>query len=86
MRAVGIKSQIKETVQILIPDESYDLVESTDSEEAKALMEISATLKHHKDDIPLKQVIGYYCSVIFDYYDVNDNLWPISEEFSIMRD
>ena len=75
-----------ETVQILIPDESFDLVESTDSEGAKALMVINATLKQHKDDIPLKQVFNYYCSVIFDYNDVDDNLWPTPEEFSTMRD
>jgi len=76
----------KETVQILIPDESLDLVESADAEGAKALMVINAALKPHKDDIPLKQVFGYYCSIIFDYNDVDDNLWPTSEEFSIMRD
>ena len=76
----------KETVQILIPNESFDLVESTDAEGAPALMVINATLKHHKDDTLLKQVFGYYCSVIFDFKDVDDNLWPTSEEFSVMQD
>lgn len=89
---MGLKDRLfahkskKETVQILIPDESFDLVESTDSEGARALMVINATLKLHKDDIPLKQVFGYYCSIIFDYNDVDDNLWPTPEEFSIMQD
>ena len=77
---------LKDTVQILIPDESFYLVESTDADGAKALMVINSSLKHHKDEIPLKEVFGYYCSVIFDYNDVDDNLWPTSEEFSIMQD
>ncbi len=76
----------KETVQILIPDESFYLVEATDSEGAMALMVINATLKHHKDDIPIKQVFSYYCSIIFYFCDVDDNLWPTSEEFSTMVD
>ena len=89
---MGLKDRLlahrlkKKTVVITIPDESYALVESPDMEGAKALMVINATLKLHKDDIPLKQVFGYYCSVIFDYNDVDDDLWPTSEEFSIMQD
>ena len=89
---MGLKDRLfahkskKETVQILIPDESFNLVESTDSEGAKALMVINAAFKLHKDDTPLKQVFGYYCSIIFDYNDVDDNLWPTPEEFSIMQD
>ena len=76
----------KETVQVLIPDESYDLVNTSDDEGYKAVMVINATLKRHKDDTPLKQVFSYYCSVIFDYNDIDENLWPTSEEFSYMRD
>ncbi len=30
--------------------------------------------------------LGYYCSVIFSYKDVDDALWPTSEEFSIMQE
>lgn len=75
-----------ESVQILIPDESYNLVETTDEDGAKALMVINAALQQHKDDIAIKQVFCYYCSVIFDYQEVDDNLWPSSKEFAIMRD
>ncbi len=55
---MGLKDRLfahkskKETVQILIPDESFNLVESTDSEGAKALMVINASLKLQNDDIP----------------------------------
>lgn len=73
-------------MQISIPDESFVIVESTDEEGDRSLMVINVTLKRHEDDIPLKQVFSYYCSVIFDYKDVDDNLWPTSEEFSIMQD
>lgn len=49
-------------------------------------MVINSALKQHKDDAPLKQVFNHYCSVIFDYNDVDDNRWPTSEEFSSMQD
>lgn len=89
---MGLKDRLfahrskEETVKILIPDESYDLVKSTDADGDEALMVINATLKHHKDDIPLKQVFCWYCSIIFEFNDVDDNLCPTSEEFSIMLD
>ncbi len=89
---MGLKERLfahrppKETVHITIPEESFEVVESTDSEGAVALMVINATLKQHKDNTPLKRVFGYYCSVMFDYIDIDDNLWPTAEEFSIMQD
>lgn len=84
-RLLGHKSK-KDTALIQIPDESFELVESTDGEGACALMVLNASLKYHKEDVLLKKVFGFYCSVIFDYNDVDDNLWPSSEEFSIMQD
>lgn len=76
----------KKTVHILIPDESFELVESTGPEGDKVLSVINATLKLHKDDIPLKQVFRYYCSIIFYYEDLDDNQWPTPEEFEMMQD
>ena len=76
----------RETVTVCIPEESLAILESTDLEGAVALMVINQALKEHQDDSDLKQVFGYYCSIIFVYLDVDDNLWPSAEEFSIMRD
>lgn len=80
----GKKKQ--ETVTLLIPDEALAIIETSDLEGAKALMVVNRALKEHQDDADLKQVFGYYCSIIFDYVDVDDNMWPSSEEFAIMRD
>ena len=74
------------TLAVTVPEESFALVESKDSEGAKALMVINTSMKDHKDNVALRQVFGYYCSVIFDYEDVDESLWPTSEEFSVMQD
>lgn len=74
------------TKLVTIPEESFAIVESTDSDGTTALMVINSSLRSHKDDTDLKQVFGYYCSVIFSYKDVDDALWPTSEEFSIMQE
>ena len=76
----------RETVTICIPEESLAILESPDLEGAVALMVINQALKEHQDDSDLKQVFGYYCSIIFEYLDVDDNLWPSAEEFAIMQD
>ena len=76
----------QETVTLFIPEESLAILETTDHEGAKALMVVNRALKEHRDNPGLKQVFGYYCSIIFEYVDVDDNLWPSSEEFAIMQD
>ena len=76
----------RRTLSVTIPEESFALVESTDSEGAKALMVVNASLNEHKDDAALRKVFGYYCSVIFEYKDIDESLWPTSEEFSVMHD
>ena len=76
----------RETVTICIPEESLAILESPDLEGAVALMVINQALNEHQDDSDLKQVFGYYCSIIFEYLDVDDNLWPSAEEFATMQD
>ena len=76
----------RRTLSVTIPEESFALVESMDSEGAKALMVVNASLNEHKDDAALRKVFGYYCSVIFEYEDIDESLWPTSEEFSVMHD
>ena len=49
-------------------------------------MVVNASLNEHKDDEALRKVFGYYCSVIFEYKDIDESLWPTSEEFSVMHD
>lgn len=75
-----------ETITICIPEESFAIIESTDLESDKALMVVNRALYENRDDIGLKQVFGYYCSIIFEFVDVDDNLWPTSEEFATMAD
>lgn len=75
----------RETVNICIPDESFYLVESVDSEGFPELMVVNASLQHHQDDIPLQRVFNNYCSVMFYFDDVDENDWPGSEEFSVMQ-
>lgn len=76
----------KEQAKIILPEESFYLAESKDKYGQMVLMVINSSLKERRDDVRLKQVFGYFCSIIFDYKDVDDNLWPTSEEFSVMRD
>ena len=45
-------------------------------------MVINQALNENQNDQGLKQVFGYYCSIVFDYIDVDDNLWPSDKEFS----
>lgn len=84
-RLFGSKKK-QETVTLCIPEETLAILETADPEGAKALMVINRALKDHQDYTDLKQVFGYYCSIIFYYVDVDDNMWPSSEEFAIMRD
>ena len=73
-------------VNITLPGESFAFLESRDNEDGSlALMVINSALKDFKDDVLLKKVFGWYCSVVFDYYDVDDSLWPSSEELSFMQ-
>ena len=76
----------KEQAKIILPEESFYLAKSKDKDGQIVLMVINSSLRHRRDDAILKQVFGYYCSIVFDYEDVDDNLWPTSEEFSVMRD
>ena len=76
----------QETVTLLIPEETLAIFETADLEGLKALMVINQALKDHQDDSGMKQVFCYYCSIIFNFIDVDDNMWPSSEEFAIMRD
>ena len=76
----------QETVSLCIPDETLAILETDDLEGAKALMVVNRALKEHQDDLVLKRVFGYYCSIIFDYVDVDDNMWPSTDEFAIMQD
>ena len=63
-----------ETVSLCIPDETLAIIETEDLEGAKALMVVNRALYENQDDSVLKQVFGYYCSIIFDYEDVDDNM------------
>lgn len=49
-------------------------------------MVVNRALKEHQDDSDLKQGFGYFCPIIFEYVDVDDDLWPRSEEFVVMQD
>ena len=73
----GKKKQ--ETVTLLIPDEALAIIETSDLEGAKALMVVNRALKEHQDDTDLKQVFGYYCSIIFYYVDIDEILPTIYE-------
>ena len=76
----------QETFTLCIPEETLAIFETADLEGHKALMVINQALKDHQDDSDMKQVFCYYCSIIFNFIDVDDNMWPSSEEFAIMRD
>ena len=76
----------QETVSPCIPDETLAILETDDLEGAKALMVVNRALMEHQGDSVLKRVFGYYCSIIFDYVDVDDNMWPSTDEFAIMQD
>jgi hypothetical protein len=86
---MGLKDKLfgkKKTVTLSIPDETLAILETANLDGAMALMVVNRALKKHQEDSELKQVFGYYCSIVFDYVDVDDNLWPSSEEFAIMQD
>ena len=76
----------QESVSISIPQERLAILEAADREGAKSLMVINQALKERRNDTDLKQIFGYYCSIIFDYADVDDDLWPTQDEFTIMQD
>lgn len=80
------KKKGKNQVNICLPDESFVLAEvrSKDGVELH-LMIINKSLGDYKEDVQLKRVFGYYCSIIFEYEDVDENQWPSSEEFAVMQ-
>lgn len=88
---MGIKDKLfgnekkSKSITISIPDESLAILENANLEGAHALMVINQALNENQNDQGLKQVFGYYCSIVFDYIDVDDNLWPSDKEFSIMQ-
>ncbi len=73
-------------VEFRIPKESFEIIEATDSEGKQVHLMINVTLRNIKNDNRIKQAFGYCCTINFDYCDVDDNLIPTSEEFSIMLD
>lgn len=72
-------------VTLTLPTESFAVVRADDAEKGKALMVINTSLAARKDDVQLKQVFACFCSVIFDYRDVDEELWPTQEEFNVMQ-
>ena len=72
-------------VTLTLPTESFAVVRADDAEKGKALMVINTSLSARKDDVQLKQVFACFCSVIFDYRDVDEELWPTQEEFNVMQ-
>ena len=65
----------QETFTLCIPEETLTILETADLEGHKALMVINQALKDHQDDSDMKQVFCYYCSIIFNFIDVDDNMW-----------
>lgn len=73
-------------VSISIPEESFSLIDSTDEEGNRMLSVVNASLCQFKEDTTLKRVFGFYCSILFEYQDVDESLWPSNNEFSIMQE
>lgn len=78
-------AQETDKANISIPEESFSVIESTDKEDNVMLSVVNSSLRRFKEDTTFKRVFGFYCSILFEYKDVDEFQWPSKKEFSTMQ-
>mgnify|MGYP003413226261 CR=1 FL=1 len=76
----------QEEIKIVLPQETFNLVSGSDKEGPQMLMVINTSLKECKDDVQLKRIFGFFCSVIFQFKNLEGSTWPTQEEVAKMQD
>ena len=73
-------------VMIDIPEEGFAIMEAKDEDGYVSMMVFNTSIWKSRDNAVLKSVFGFHCSVILDYKEIDENLWPSHEEFRQMHD
>lgn len=80
------KANEQEGIKLVLPQEVFSMVSGGDKDGPQILMVINTSLKDRKNDVQLKRIFGFFCSVIFQFRNLEGSTWPTQEEVVQMQD